>query len=170
MPGHVRTRPLLLAACIVGAIVGILLLFVVGVATFATLRNSDPRGFAGGAAEMYAENPQLFPFQRAHMGEARNRLRGVSQAEAMALLRACTDDKWVSIGDEERKFTDCARIQLVRCDINDKTLVARMWGEMGYGGVEFLACKGSLCPDFAVGEPSDGIHDSCGTPLKLETK
>ncbi len=170
MLGHFRTRPLLLAACIVGAIVGILLAFVVGVATFATIRNSDPRGFAGGAADMYAENPQLFPFQREHMGDARNRLRGVSEVEAMALLRACTDDNWVSAGDEERKFSDCERIELARCDINDKALVARMWRGMGYGGVEFVACKGSLCPDFAVGEPGDGIPDSCGPPFKLETK
>lgn len=170
MLSQVRTRPLLFAACVVGAFFGILLLFIVGVATFATLRNSDPRGFAGGAASMYAENPQLFPFRREQIGGTRSRLRGVGQAEAMALLRACTDDKWVSAGDEERESSECAKFKLVRCDIDDKTLVARMWEEMGYGGVEFVACKGSLCPDFAVGEPGDGVPDSCGTPFKLKTK
>jgi hypothetical protein len=166
MLGYVRARPLLFAAFIVASVLGIGFLAVVIAVLPASIRNSSPAGYAGHAAEFYGRNPHLQPFRRYGIGETGDRLFGVTEAEGIALLRACIDDKWVFLGKEEKNYSDCNEYELARCDIDDTSLISRRWVGMGFEGVDFTACKSGLCPDFAVGEPTVDPF-SCGTPYKI---
>lgn len=166
MLGYVRARPLLFAVSIVAVLLGIGFLALVIAVLPASIRNSSPTGYAGHAAEFYGRNPHLMPFRRDGSGETGDRLFGVAEAAGIAMLRACTDDKWVFLGKEEQNYFDCPEYELARCDIDGKSLISRRWVGMGFGGVDFTACKAGFCPDFAVGEPTDDPF-SCGTPFKI---
>jgi hypothetical protein len=164
----VRKHPLLFAAYILAATIGVFLLALVVTVAAASIRNSTPTGFAGHAAEFYGHNPHLHPFGGDEIDGISDRLLGVTEAEGVAMLLACTDDKWKFRGRVGHRDSESNEYEFTRCDIADKSLIAISWVGMGFEGVEFAACEKSLCPDFVLGKYI-GEASNSGRPFKLRT-
>jgi hypothetical protein len=167
---YFRDRPLLAIAASVAIILGVLLLGVFGVAVAATIRNSTASGFYGMMAETHRNRPQLEPFKTNEPGNPSIQLFGVSEAEGMALIDACSRGRWTLIGLQGYSRVECPAYELAHCDINDKSLIARRIVWLNSKGVKFTACKAGLCPDFAVDVATEDPPASCKTSYKFDAK
>ena len=117
------------------------------------------------------------PFSMTGRHRAISPLRGVTLAEAEAMLVSCPAKKWTPLGDEERASADCASYKLLECRANGKTLIARLWFDFESvdhmadlaRGSNFVACADGFCPDFALGEPRTDNVSACETLFKIQT-
>ena len=164
MRNYLRTRPLVFASALVAIFVAIFLSVVATV----TIRNSTATGYYSMIAERFHDRPDLHAFESNIGGELAKRLFGVTEAEGMAMLEACSHGKWVLLGIVRVSDGGCPYDELARCDIGDKSLVARraVWTRSDY--VKFLACTTGHCPDFAVDVATEDPPAACPSPFELQ--
>lgn len=171
---ELRKLLVLTGACL-GAIVAALVGLAIAVGLTAPGR-AAPKEILQLALEEH-ERHAFRPFDESRSPMRSDRLRGLTETEAEAILASCsTASEWAYLGEEESHFLDCAPFVLFACERETGSLVARIWmdqaavdhrADLVYGS-DFFACRTGQCPDFAVGEPrNDGVL-TCETLFKVK--